>query len=679
MTPENYRNPISLFDSLTTEDLTRFGVRMGSEFELVLNGQHPDRSRNSDYRQFCANSFRLAVGPVGHITSEYGNHRSEGYTQWHFTGDGSLSRNPDDSNGVTVELVSPIIDYADFGDAYRRLHAWASDRTDGQPRVYTNNSTGMHTGVSASNPVSTERFDPMLFSLLVDDYSVLSRCGRLRNSYVPPTFRAFFDNADCAEIQRAISARRPLRDTMAGIAHSCDLDDCRYSVNYSHLRDDVGYVEFRSPGGDWMNLPIEYVISMHRRIALAYLAASGKISHPDLDALYRSRMSYALQGNDDCAAKTASFFLSNVPDGIVPTALDHLINRGVWFNIGAVHGRHIIMLIRDARVDFYSNPDTDTIAAYGFGELPSTSNLRGEGATTIRDGVFNYIGDNTGHSGTRDRARMNWFLSVIPHLRVFAVSPLRLKAAAVRSFRTSSPGLSLREYVSASDRILQHVESLTSALQSVRTREIFRSSAHRIWRASVSDRVRRAAIVRSVANIRAALPEMNVSTATISSISSLLDAVQSQGEPLPRNRISGSFDRLRANPSLCYRELALLQAFPEIGVTPESISDYVRQNQLAFISVDHTVSVFTQPTDMAPYLRLRQMLSDVIDNDVPAPYVDTTASQTTHRIRRLLMNTASSLTRSVRRAWCVSGNHAVIADRLGSRAIRPYVLGEAQP
>jgi hypothetical protein len=167
--------------------------------------------------------------------------------------DGSLE--PDDYEDAGLEIVSPPMPLPQALEQLQKVIEWGNNTAD----AYTNSSTGLHMGVSI--PYVGGDVDYVKLVLFMGDEYILDKFGRASNTY-------------------AASAMGKLRQNMAGARNRGELTEAkldplgalelvqknlielaaRYVQNgvgtskytSAHIKD--GYIEFRSPGGDYLSM-----------------------------------------------------------------------------------------------------------------------------------------------------------------------------------------------------------------------------------------------------------------------------------------------------------------------------------------------------------------------------------------------------------------------------------------
>ena len=220
----------------------------------------PDGQGEADIEQ-VADEFSHAIGRKINWSSNYhGAHRAP--DRYVVEPDGSLDA--DDSNDSGLEFVSPPLPLDELLSDLEKVKAWAEDKG-----CYTNDSTGLHINVSVPG-FSMEKLDYTKLALLMGDKYVLEQFGRLGNTYCKSAL----------DIVKERIKQRPedvsmildkMKDGLASVAgkviHSGS------TSKYTSINTKSGYIEFRSPGGDWLNEDFDKLKNTLYRFVVALDAA----------------------------------------------------------------------------------------------------------------------------------------------------------------------------------------------------------------------------------------------------------------------------------------------------------------------------------------------------------------------------------------------------------------------
>jgi hypothetical protein len=208
-----------------------------------------------------ADDFSNSIGkPVNASRSYHGARREAGH--YVVEPDGSLEGdNPGDGG---LEFVSPPMPIDEMLSDLNKVKAWAK-----REGCYTNDSTGLHINISVPD-YSLEKLDYVKLALLMGDEYVLELFGRSGNTYAKAATdkirTALRKNPDLAPIMMD-----KMRDHMTDLAtkaiHSGTTD------KYTSINTKTGYIEFRSPGGDWLDANFDKIENTLLRFTVALSAA----------------------------------------------------------------------------------------------------------------------------------------------------------------------------------------------------------------------------------------------------------------------------------------------------------------------------------------------------------------------------------------------------------------------
>lgn len=220
---------------------------------------------NEEVLEDIANSFASAVGRrVNVSTSYHGADRSP--DEYALEPDSSIKAEDSDHSGL--EFVSPPMPVDQMLSELKQVINWAK-----KTGCYTNISTGLHMNVSVPN-FSEKNLDYVKLVLLLGDQYVLGMYGREANTYAKSslellqqrivTLRHYTPN-DMANALYLV--RQGLGQVASKYIHS------GYTTKYVSVNIHDDYIEFRSPGGDWLNVDYPHLESTLLRFVVALDAA----------------------------------------------------------------------------------------------------------------------------------------------------------------------------------------------------------------------------------------------------------------------------------------------------------------------------------------------------------------------------------------------------------------------
>lgn len=210
-----------------------------------------------------ADSFEYAIGkPINYSERYHGARREPG--KYVVEPDGSLEGdNPGDAG---LEFVSPPMPLPELIDDLMKVKRWAEENN-----CYTNESTGLHMNISVPNwSGNIQDLDYVKLALLLGDQYILDQFGRSGNTYAKSAL----------EIVKRQAQQRPedvkvLMDKMREHLNTAAAKMIHTGVTskYTSINVKDGYIEFRSPGGDWLGENFDLITNTLLRFVVAMDAA----------------------------------------------------------------------------------------------------------------------------------------------------------------------------------------------------------------------------------------------------------------------------------------------------------------------------------------------------------------------------------------------------------------------
>jgi len=296
---DNFRDGYDADDSDFFNDI---GLRWMSDVanEYSLDWPYYTGGGNSNYgsRDWddIGVSLRNATGMPVKVSSGYHSQKRGDY--YVIEPDGSLD--PDDKNEeVGLEIVSPPMPLNQAIEQLQKVVEWANDPNEGN--AYTNRSTGLHMGVSI--PYKGGDVDYLKLILFMGDKYVLDKFGRAANTYTASAMEKLKQNVAGSKNRnddKIASAMELMKNNLLELAQNYvqqGVGNSKYTS--AHIKD--GYIEFRSPGGDYLAKADEEINVLEdtmRRFAYAmYLAGRPDLERPEYyKKLYKL---IAPEGNKD--------------------------------------------------------------------------------------------------------------------------------------------------------------------------------------------------------------------------------------------------------------------------------------------------------------------------------------------------------------------------------------------
>lgn len=215
-----------------------------------------------------ADEFSSAIGREVKASSSY--HSSSvsrpSATSLHYVVEPDGSLEGDEPGDGGLEFVSPALPLDELLLDLKKVKAWA-DNTG----AYTNDSTGLHINVSVPNWTGDlAKLDFVKLAILMGDEYVLEEFGRSGNTYAKSAMKIVKDHVkqrpEDAELLLS-KMKEHLNTSAAKVIHSGT------TSKYTSINTKTGYIEFRSPGGDWLNANFDKIESTLLRFVVAMDAA----------------------------------------------------------------------------------------------------------------------------------------------------------------------------------------------------------------------------------------------------------------------------------------------------------------------------------------------------------------------------------------------------------------------
>jgi hypothetical protein len=173
----------------------------------------------------------------------------------------------DGEAGYGIEVVSPPLPVDKLVSSMEDVYKWARAHD-----AYTNKSTGLHISVSVPS-YSRDTLDYVKLALLVGDQYILNQFGRAANTYTKSALGGLKQTIERNPEQVgqvAQTLKTGLIDSASKALHNGMTD------KYVSLNTKNGYVEFRAPGGDWLEISPTEIATVLFRFVVALDAACDK-------------------------------------------------------------------------------------------------------------------------------------------------------------------------------------------------------------------------------------------------------------------------------------------------------------------------------------------------------------------------------------------------------------------
>jgi len=244
----------------------------------------------SDLRSVLGGDYEVRVGSGYHSAPRKDN-------RWIIEPDGSLE--PDDSDDSGLEIVSPPMALPEALEKLEQIIEWGNSDAD----AYTNESTGLHMGVSL--PFKGGDVDYVKLVLFMGDQYVLEKFERQGNTYCASALEKLKQTQRARQQgdrspEKTATALELIQKNLIELAQRYVQDGVGNSKYTSaHIKD--GYIEFRSPGGDYLSMANRNEFDEIKNTMLRFAYSMYLAGRPDLERKEYAKKMYKLlgaEGND---------------------------------------------------------------------------------------------------------------------------------------------------------------------------------------------------------------------------------------------------------------------------------------------------------------------------------------------------------------------------------------------
>lgn len=321
-------------DWLDAEDLDRMsGVENAYEISWPYW-----TSRGEASIEDVADDFESAIGRTTRASSSYHSGRVQrpgpGALHYVVEPDGSLDGdNPGDTG---LEFVSPPLPIDEILSDLNQVKTWAKEYG-----CYTNDSTGLHINISVPN-YSRENLDFVKLALLLGDKYVLDLFGRASNTYAKSALDMVRDRvrSNPEDAAQLLNKMKGNLDSLASKSIHSGI-----TQKYTSINTKDGHIEFRSPGGDWLDENFDKIENTLLRFTVAMSAALNPEAYREE---YLKKLYKLLTENNKDDADTIRYFSEYVAGKIPKAALRSFVkqaqlqrrvkrgktdNQKMWWNV----------------------------------------------------------------------------------------------------------------------------------------------------------------------------------------------------------------------------------------------------------------------------------------------------------------------------------------------------------
>jgi hypothetical protein len=212
-------------------------------------------------------------GATGYEARGFGNYHSGSRSQQQQEGyfiiepDGSIDADQGDAG---LEFISPAMPLKDGLVMLKKVKQWAK-----LAGCYTNKSTGLHMNISVPN-MTTDNLDYVKLALFLGDEYVLQEFGRAYNTYAKSAMKIVREKIQ-QNPENATALLAKMKEHLGAAASK--LVHSGVTQKYTSINTKGNYVEFRGPGGDYLNEDIPKLVNTALRLAQSLRIATDESAY----------------------------------------------------------------------------------------------------------------------------------------------------------------------------------------------------------------------------------------------------------------------------------------------------------------------------------------------------------------------------------------------------------------
>ena len=212
-------------------------------------------------------------GATGYEARGYSGYHSASRTEQQRDGhfiiepDASIDANQGDAG---LEFISPAMPLKDGLAMLKAVKQWAKGAG-----CYTNKSTGLHMNISVPN-MTTDNLDYVKLALFLGDEYVLQEFGRAYNSYAKSAMKIVREKIQ-QNPENATALLAKMKEHLGAAASK--LVHSGVTQKYTSINTKGNYVEFRGPGGDYLNEDLPKLLNTALRLAQSLRIATDESAY----------------------------------------------------------------------------------------------------------------------------------------------------------------------------------------------------------------------------------------------------------------------------------------------------------------------------------------------------------------------------------------------------------------
>jgi hypothetical protein len=189
--------------------------------------------------------------------------RAQEKGQWIIEPDSSIDA--DESEDAGLEFISPALEINEALKQMQQVLEFIREHG------YTNTSTGLHINISVPD-FTTDKLDYVKLAIFLGDKYVLEQFDRLSNHYCDGAYKKIGNKVQQMKGDELKAVMNKMKEGLTLAASK--IIHTGYTSKYTSINTKEGYIEFRSPGGNYLDDPVEKLTNTALRMALALRIAT---------------------------------------------------------------------------------------------------------------------------------------------------------------------------------------------------------------------------------------------------------------------------------------------------------------------------------------------------------------------------------------------------------------------
>jgi hypothetical protein len=216
--------------------------------------------------EYVADELKSETGIDARYDDSYhsvSRERAQEKGQWIIEPDSSIDA--DESEDAGLEFISPALE---INEALKQMQQVLEFI---RGRGYTNTSTGLHINISVPD-YNVDKLDYVKLAIFLGDKYVLEQFDRLSNHYCDGAYKKIGNKVQQMKGDELKAVMNKMKEGLTLAASK--IIHTGYTSKYTSINTKEGYIEFRSPGGNYLDDPVEKLTNTALRMALALRIAT---------------------------------------------------------------------------------------------------------------------------------------------------------------------------------------------------------------------------------------------------------------------------------------------------------------------------------------------------------------------------------------------------------------------